>query len=141
MDFSFLSQINYAVVAVASLVFFVTGSVWFSALFGQTWVKELADHNVEIKQPSQAVLMTCMGLTLLQNSLASFAIACLAILTGSTTAVSGLLLGLLLAVGFCATAIGGVFTWERRSLKLFLIDAGYPMMGVIFASIILSVWR
>ena len=141
MDFSFLSQINYASVAVATLVFFVTGSIWFSALFGRMWVKELADHNVIIQQPSQAKLMTCMGLTLLQNSMVSFAVACLVVLTGCATFASGLLLGTLLAVGFSATAIGGVFIWESRSVKLFLIDAGYQMAGVIFAAIILSIWR
>lgn len=141
MDFSILSQINYAVVAVCALIFFSLGSLWFGAFFGTMWIAELGKHNVAIKKPSNAVLFTKMGLNLLKNIIISFAMAYLVLLTGSTTLVSGLLLGLLVACGFAAPAMADIFIWEDRSKKLFLIDAGYQIVGITLAAIILSVWR
>lgn len=141
MDYSFLTSINYVAVIVCAVAIFFTGSVWFSALFGKIWVHELSRHNVTIQAPSSAQLALCMGLTFLQNNIMAFAMACLVALTHSTTFESGLILGIIAALGFAAPAIGGVFTWEIRSVKLFLIDAGYPVVGIIVSAIILSVWR
>lgn len=140
MDFSFLSHINYLAVLVSSLIFFFFGSLWFSALFCSLWKQELERHNVVIDQSKKA-LYTKMALTMIANMLASFALACLVVMTHSTTLGSGLILGVLVALGFAATALSNVFVWEDRSLRLFLIDAGYPVFGIIMAAIVLSVWR
>ncbi len=142
MDFSFLSSINYIAVAVSSVVFFILGSFWFAPLFfGSMWREELKHHNVTIKQPAQNVLLTKMLLTFCANILASFSMAELVVLTGSSTVETGLILGTIAALGFAVTAVASVFVWENRSLKLFLIDVGYPVVGIIIAAVLLSVWR
>ena len=141
MDFSFLSQVNYLAVAATSFIFFFLGSLWFSALFGSIWVKELKNHNVIIKEPTKSALMTKMFLTFGNNVLASLAMAILVNLTGSTTVISGIILGIIVTVGFATTTLASVFIWENRSLKLFLIDIGYPALGIITAAVLLSVWH
>ncbi len=141
MDFTVLPHINYLAVAVSAIIFFFLGAIWFSVLFAKTWVHELSRHNVTIKEPSKDKLLTNMGLTFLKDTIIAFAMACLVHMSGSTTLESGLMLGLIIALGFSATAIAGVFIWESRSIKLFLIDAGYQVIGVILSAVILSVWR
>ena len=141
MDFSFLSQINYLAVAVSSVVFFLLGSVWFSGLFGSIWQEELAQHNVVIQQPTSGSLMIKMLLTFCTNILASIAMAALVVITNSVSIESGLLLGLITTLGFAVTTLASVFVWESRSLKLFLLDIGYPVVGIITSSVILSLWR
>lgn len=141
MDFSILSQINLLAVAASSLVLFFTGWFWFSGLFGSTWVAELAKHNVTIKEPATSTLICKMLLSLITNIIISLAMGYLVIKTGSMSAESGLCLGLVAAIGFAATTLGSVFSWENRSLKLFLIDFGYSAVSIILAGVILSVWR
>lgn len=141
MDFSFLSHINYLAVLASAIAMFFLGAIWFSALFSKAWVDELTLHNVTIGEPTQEKILTNMAISFLKCVIIAFAAACLVSLTHSTTFGSGLLLGLIVAIGFSATAIADVFLWENRSIKLFLIDAGYQMLGVILVSIILSVWR
>lgn len=136
-----ISQINHVAVAAAAVVFFIIGSLWFSALFQSMWVEELKEHDVKLKNHDSAVLRTKMILTFVSNYIASYAVAFLVIMTDSVTAHSGFMLGTIAAIGFIATAIASVFIWENRSLRLFLIDAGYPAVGIIVASMILSVWR
>lgn len=141
MDLSLFSQINYAAVAVSATVFFLLGSLWFGGLFGTMWAAELIRHNVALKEPSKAELFTKMGLNFLKNFVISLALAYLVIATNSTTAISGLLLGLLVACGLAAPAMADIFIWESRSKKLFLIDAGYQIVGILVSAVILSVWR
>lgn len=141
MDVALLSQINFMAVIISAIIFFVIGSIWFSFIFRDMWVRELAHHNVIIKEPSAHTIMMNMILTFVQNIIVSFAIAYLVVMTNSTTMISGLYLGLIAGCGFSAAAIGGVFIWEGRSLRLFFIDAGYQVLGVVTAAIILSLWR
>ncbi len=105
------------------------------------WLHELSLHNVTIKQPSKNKMLTNLLVTFLNNSIIVFALACLVQFCDSTTVLSGLMLGLLVAGCFSATAIGGVFLWEGRSIKLFLIDIGYQIAGIVTSAIILSLWR
>lgn len=141
MDFSLISQINCWAIVASVAVFFFLGAFWYSVLFSKAWVHELMLHNVTIKDPSIHKLLINMGLTLVNNSIIVCVLACLVTMTGSSTLESGLSLGLMVGCGFIATAIGGVFIWESRSLKLFFIDAGYQVIGAVIAAIILSVWR
>jgi hypothetical protein len=141
MDFNFLFHVNYAAVMVAAIIFFIIGAVWFSVLFGTAWVQELQHHNIVIKEPSSQQMMIKMGLNFLKNLMLAFAVAGLVVLTGSTTVWSGLLLGALVGCGVAVPAMADIFIWESRSLKLFLIDASYQVIGIILAAIVLSVWR
>lgn len=141
MDFTILSEVNYVAVLVSAVVFFIIGSIWFSFLFGSIWQHELKKHHVVIKQPQKNELVLKMLLTFGANVLASICMAELVVMTGSTTALSGLMLGGLVALGFAVPALGSVFIWESRSLKLFLLDVGYPALGFIATAILLSVWR
>jgi Protein of unknown function (DUF1761) len=116
------------------------GSLWFSALFGATWTEELKRHNVILQKPSQSSLMGKMIATFIMNIIMSYAMALLVVMTNSTTLVSGLLLGLIVSIGFAAPTLASVFLWESRSLRLFFIDLGYPTLGIILSAMILSVW-
>lgn len=142
MDMSFLHSINYLAVLASSVALFIIGSVWYSPLLMSTiWVEELKKHQVTIKQPTSSELGTKMFLTFVTNVIASFAMACLVILVQSITWQSGVALGVTASIGFSATALASICIWQSRSLKLFLIDAGYPVVGSIASGVILSLWR
>ncbi len=142
MDFTFLSQINYLAVGVAAIIFWVVGSAWFSPLLWSTiWVAELKRHHVLLQRPSPNILLTKMLLTFGANFLASFAMAWLVVMTNSSTVSSGMELGIITVLGFAVTTLAQVFIWENRSIKLFLIDIGYPALGIIISAVVLSVWR
>ena len=142
MNCVFLSDINIIAVLLSSFIFFFIGSLWFSVIFGNMWRHELGRHHVTIaKKPSQQVLFTKMLLTYGSNLFASIAMACLVNLTGSTNASTGLCLGIITAFGFVATSLGTTFVWENRSIKLFLLDVGYPVVGLISTAMFLSTWH
>jgi hypothetical protein len=141
MDLNFVSQINVLAVGISSIVFFFLGSLWYSVLFGEIWAKELKAHHVTIQKPTKKSLMEKMLITIGTNIVASLAMAFLVVLTGSYSVSSGFTIGVIAAVGFAATTLASTFTWENRSIKLFFLDVGYPVLGIISSAIILSVWH
>jgi len=142
MDINFVHHINYFAVAGAAFVYFIIGSIWYSPLLmSDMWIEELKHHQVTIKTPTSAALFGKMLITFTAALISAFAMACLVIMTSATTWQSGLLIGILSSMGFAGTTLATAFIWESRSFKLFLIDIGYPILGIISSAMLLSIWR
>ena len=59
---------------------------------------------------------------------------------GADSAGEGLGLGVLAAVGFIFTSNTINYAFEGRSLKLFIINGGYPLISYSVIGILLSTW-
>jgi len=141
MAVDFFASLNYIAVLVTATIYFVLGALWFAPfLFGEIWRKELKKHNVIIEEPKSSDMMLKMGLTFLGNIITVLAIAYFVFIVDATTLIDGFSLGFLIAVGFTMTSVGIVYTWQSRSIKLFLIDVGYPAVGIVATAMLLSVW-
>ena len=53
----------------------------------------------------------------------------------------GLVVGLLAGLGWVATGLGVTYLFERRPLRLYLIDAGYHVLSFAVMGAILGVWK
>ncbi len=60
---------------------------------------------------------------------------------GAEGVVEGLILGLLAAIGFIATSYATTYSFEGRSLKIFLINTGYPVISYGIIGVLLAVWQ
>jgi hypothetical protein len=61
--------------------------------------------------------------------------------TGEQTASRGLLLGAVLWVALVATTFGTEYIFEGRSFQGFLINAGYPLAGLLIMGAIVGAWK
>ena len=59
---------------------------------------------------------------------------------GADGAGEGLGLGLLAAIGFIFTSNAINYAFEGRSLKVFLINGGYPLVSYSVIGILLATW-
>ena len=138
---SFLATLNYWPVVVAAAAYWILGAIWFSVLFGKTWGEELEKHGVKIKEPTKQELMMKLIQTFIWNLVVALGVAFLVFMTNSQSVLSGINIGLFAGVCFSAATFGIAYAWESRSVALFLVDCGYPVVGIIVCSVILSVWR
>ncbi|MFI5151715.1 MAG: DUF1761 domain-containing protein [Chitinophagales bacterium] len=138
---SFLSQANWWAIIVSALVYFVLGSVWFSALFGKLWMAEIARHGITIKEPEKKQIGMKMVRTFIYNLVAAFAIAYLIYISGSYRWLAGLKMGVLCGFGIASMGICIAYTWESRSTKLVMIDCGYAIVGMTICGAILAAWH
>jgi len=139
MDFS---SINYMAVLVAGVAAFALGSLWYSAFFGKTWQRllglsdeSLQKGNMALIMISSFVLMTVMsfGLAILIQGHASP--------NSEVDAVSGLYHGLVVGVLFVGMSVGINYLYQRRSFRLWLIDAGYQILFLGIQGLILGAWH
>ncbi|MBK8608831.1 MAG: DUF1761 domain-containing protein [Chitinophagaceae bacterium] len=133
--------LNWGAIAIAALAYFVVGALWYSPLlFVKKW---LAYLNIDPNAPDAKKGMAVMfGGSLIMMIVQAIAIAILAERLGirGDGWMSGLKLGALTGCCFCATTIGINYFYEKKPIGLFLINAGYAVVGNIIAGVIICTW-
>lgn len=130
-------RINYLAVFVSAIVYFVLGAVWYGA-FAHPWQAlegitdaQIAAHASPLPYVAGfiAALIVCYALAHVVARFGSDSIA-----TGAST-------GLFLGVAFVLTTTLINYQFEFRPTALALINAGYPVVGMILAGAILAAWQ
>lgn len=133
---SYCGLINIWAVLASSVVFFALGALWYSpVLFSKAWLEE--SKVIPDKSKGMAKIMVSSFL------LTVFMVHALALLIGITGAFSplaGLKFGLLTGAGFVAAGIGINYLFEGKTIKFFLINAGYQMTGLLISGLIIGWW-
>jgi hypothetical protein len=140
MSFDLLGELNWLAVIVATVVYFALGAVWYAPpLFGNAWMKAAGTVIQEGQRPGPAIYFT----PLLAYFVAVIATAMLAEATGSDTFAEGIVLGLVVGVGYAVvgTAVEATFGNRPQNGVWFLITGSYNLIGLIISAVIVSVWR
>lgn len=140
MDNFDLGSLNYWAILVAVVFNQALGATWYSTL-AKPWMAEvgLTGDDMEAMKgtPRQwypyVVAVVCAAVF-------TIVLALLAQGLGADSAGEGLGLGLLAAVGFIFTSNALNYAFEGRSLKLFLINGGYPLISYSVIGILLAAW-
>ncbi len=132
--------VNFLHVLVAALAYWALGSIWYSKiLFSAKWV-ELANININDPNATKGMGLMFSGSFVLMFII-SLVIAILANRMGVGTCMGGIKLGLIVGIGFSATSIGINYLYEKKPMVLFLINAGYQVLGSIIAGVIICCWH
>lgn len=128
-----MGEINPLVVIAATAAFWLVGALWYGLLFGRLWQRETG----VTEPPSGQRMALVMGLTLAFEMLVVLTLAHLVARTNPAPHVV-----LMMAAGFAVTvmtpAIGINYLHQRKSLALFLIDAGHFLAGMVAAGGVLA---
>lgn len=134
MDFP---EINYWAVLVAALATFVIGSIWYSPiLFSKAWMKELGFTAENMGKPN---MLKTFGVSFLLMLVMAFNLA--AFYGGKLDWQEGMIYGALTGIGWVAAAIGINYLFEQRSIKIWLINAGYMAVSFTAMGAILGAWH
>jgi hypothetical protein len=120
-------------ILLAVIVYFGVGALWYSpVLFMHEWQHEIKRKSGEMNMGASAMLTSLAAMVVLVVIEAYF-VQC----TGVQGIWRGAYLGLRLWLGFVATTalINNVF--QGTSKKLYAIDLGYHLLGIVFAGAIL----
>ena len=131
-----LQSINYFAVIVAGLSAFVIGGVWYSALFSKVWMKENGFDEEKLRNSNMVMIFSG---AFIFSLIISFVLAMF--IGPELDAVQGMIAGLAAGLFWVATAIGITYLFERKSLKLFLINAGYHVVTFTVMGLILALWK
>lgn len=141
MDSIDFGSLNYLAIVAGIIINQALGAAWYGAL-GKPWMAEvgLTQEDMEAMKGTArmwypyvvaivSALIFTLGLAVVMQGM------------GAEDFVDGLILGLLAAIGFIATSYATTYSFEGRSLKLFLINSGYPLISYAIIGVLLAVWQ
>jgi membrane-associated HD superfamily phosphohydrolase len=132
-----MDKINILAVFIAALSMFLIGGLWYSKLlFGNSWLSELNEDESFLSKGNKLVIF---GLSFLISVIMSFNLA--AFIIGFESWYMGTLAGFLAGFVWVALSLAIIYLFERRSLKLFLINGGYIVSSFLVMGTILGLWR
>ena len=128
-------NVNFVAALVAALSGFVIGGLWYGPLFQKPWMRLTGMTKEKGAEASMAVTF---GLSYALNFVAAVGIAML--MGPHRSALFGAHAGLAAGIFFVATALGVIYLFEQRPLRLFFINAGYQIVNFTVMGLILGVW-
>ena len=135
-----LSGINYLAVVIAILINMGLGALWYSpVLFAKPWMAANGFTEESIREAGGATKGYVVSVIV--SVVVAFAIASFAEAADSDTAIEGLILGLAAGLAFVATTAGVSYLFESRPLKLYLINAGYPVVSFALMGLLIGAWQ
>ena len=134
--FQNFQQINWMAVIVSVVISFVLGALWHSVLFKKGWIEDSGSIYNSQNHGNPAVIFGLSGL------LHIVLVIALAMFVGQhTNFLGGGLKGLFVSLVWISTSIGVSYIFVGRTFRLFLIDAGFYVVFLTFAGMILGQWH
>ena len=135
-----IGSINYLAVVVAIVINMAAGAAWYSPLlFGKPWMAANGLTEESIREAGSATRGYVVAV--IASIVIAFAVALFAQASGADTPVEGLILGLAAGLGFVATTFAANYIFESRPLKLYLINAGYPVVSLALIGLLIGAWQ
>jgi len=131
-----VSSVNYLAVLVAAVAVYVLRTLWYSPAFlGKLWITASGLTEETAKEGNPGLIF---GVSFLLELVAAFVLAMF--IGTEATVSSGLQTGFLAGLFWVSTALGVVYLFERRSLRLWLLNAGYLTLAFTVMGGILGAW-
>jgi hypothetical protein len=133
-------KLNWPAIAAAAVAAFIFEAIWFSVFMipwlegigrSQDWFLAAANINPALHYIT----------AFLCSIVAAVVLSILTQTTGPQTARRGVLIAALVWVGFVATSWAKEYIFEVRTLQIFLINAGYSLVGLMLMGAITGAWK
>lgn len=134
--------VNWLAVVAASIANMAIGFAWYSDnLFGKQWRKL---QGVSGGKPTQEMMMKMMGLGFGSALLMAFVLGNAMVFAGSYLKITGVNLGLMAGfwnwVGFMFPILLGGYLYEKKPVKLVVINSGYWLVTLLAMGVIIALW-
>ncbi|MFC3550485.1 DUF1761 domain-containing protein [Lysobacter cavernae] len=128
-------DVNWIAVIAAAVSAFVLGGLWYGPLFKNAWCREAGiDPNTAPRHPAR-IFVTAFVCSLLA------ALVFALFLGPKASAADGFGAGFVVGVFFVAMSFGINYAFAQRSIKLWMIDAGYHIAQFSLYGLILGAWH
>lgn len=131
------ASLNPLALLAAATLAFLLGAVWYSPiLFGRRWQGEtgLTDDKIDKRGVAKVFALSWLAMLVMAVNLAAF-------LGGKATVGFGLAAGAATGIGWVAMAFAVNDLFERRSVALWLINAGYHTVALTLMGGLLAWWH
>ena len=131
-----MAALNWLAIIAAAVSAFVLGGIWYGPLFKKVWCREA---GVDPDAPQKRHPAGVFAVAFLASLVAAFGFAWY---IGPNPEVHNAIhAGLMVGFFWVATSFAINYSFAGRSLKLWLIDAGYHLLQFALYGLILGLWH
>jgi hypothetical protein len=130
---------NYLAITLAAVACFLFEAAWYS-YFLQTWLDGIGRTQQWLDHTGVNLALQ-FGTALLSEAVIAGAISCVTQLTGPQTALRGMRVAALLWLGCVLTTWATEYVFEVRTYKLFAINTGFWLIGMVLMGAIVGAWK
>lgn len=134
--------VNYLAIVAAAIAAMIIGWLWYGPVFGKTWMRLMGWTSIPKVNLSPA---TAYGLGFVGALVQAFVLAHALVFASAYLEVTGISAGLQGAfwnwLGFVAPVTMGMWLWEGKSWKLWVLTAAYYLVTLSAMGMILSLWQ
>ncbi len=122
-------MVNHYIIILAAIVSMLIGAVWYSPrVFGRVWMKLTGMERRRFPKRSYIIGFLKEILTAYVLTLMIFSVGL------------GVITGFLVWLGFIATSSLSIVLWEKKSIRLYLLNNLYSLISLLVMSCIISNW-
>ncbi len=136
------SSINWLAILAATLAAYVFGALWYSPLlFGKLWMKLNGLTKADAEKAKAKGMAVSYLLQFVATLVTSFVFAMILEMNVVEGAVSGLIIGFYLWLGFVATSSVGAVLWDKKSWSWFWLCSLNGLLTLWIIGAILALWQ
>ncbi len=137
--------VNYWAVLASMVVMMVLGYLWYGPLFGKQWSRLMGWSDETMREMQQKGNMAkSYGIMALGALVMSFVLSHSLVFASAYLHESGVWAGLQTGfwnwLGFIVPVSFGGVLWEGKPWTLWMINAGYYLVGLLLIGVLLAVW-
>lgn len=138
MSIHHLHQINHWALLVSALILWFLGAAWYSpALFAKPWMAAL---GISPGGPKKGLAIGMIS-SFVGDLLVAFALLHFVVWSGANTWLAGAFVGFLSWLGFFVAIQFPQGIYEGRPPRLFAINSGYWLVGLLLIGALQAVWQ
>jgi len=131
------NDINYLAIFVAGGIFFIIGGIWYAGIFN---LMELLDLPPDEQKKAQKNFPKSLMVYFISGIVFSFVLANIVNLVNAQSFFEGVIIGFWLWLGFALTLSVNGLVFERRPVKIFLMNNGVYLISFLILGGILAIW-
>lgn len=136
-----IGNINWFAIPVGALIFMIVGAFWYSGIgFGKAWMGEMNLTEEDIKEGSPPAAMAKSFVTSLITTFGFAFLMAQPPFSGADW-IGGAKIGFFLSFFFGTVAVFPNYAFEMRTIRHWLIHAGYLWTVFILLGMLLASWR
>lgn len=129
-------EVNYLSILVAGVAAWALGALWYGPLFGKMWQHEVGMTDDDLKGANMPLIF---GTSFVLMCIMMFGMVPALLMAHDNISVShGAFHGALFGVFFALTSMGINYLYQRRSIKLWLIDGLYQVALLAMGGAVLA---
>lgn len=129
-------QPNWLAVLVVTIVKFILGFVWYGLAFGKQWQALTGQSEAGMKKGMPKAIVTDLITTFIMAWVLAHAVH----YAGAATWATGAMVGFFNWLGFVGALSLAGMVYEKRPIKLWVINNAYQLIALLIMGAVLAAW-